>query len=393
MKPEEIEVYSQSCVGLRDIERVFTFYQWLMSLYEVQKQHGNRKDYNRRAIMVSLGIVYYMRLGSKCREEYCKVLDNKYCLRHEVNFSQAFFSELDWFCSNIELPPGIAKTQALKENLLATIVCTVTHTPLIIVGPPGTSKTLSFNLVMANLRGPKSKMPLFRNMNLFKSLDSHVYQCSRQTTSNEIQLVFSRAINRQQSYSKFSLPVYSVVFMNKAELAEESLKVIQYYLDKQEVSFVAITNRILDAAITNCAVTLFQPDISIDNLKILAKECFCEIPKHPSPELKKDLDNIVQLCLVYTELMKNEKMKKFFGLRDFIYFINYLRCRRTETLTPQLIMEGLERNFNGVYWALPREEESFEWLCEMFLRKVKKLIAWFCIHNFLSLPPDTNSRK
>ena len=373
MKPEEIELYSQSCVGLSDIQHVFTFYRWLMSLYEIQKQHGLKKDYNRRAIMVSLGIVYYMRLGSNFREEYCKVLDSKYRLPHEVNFSQAFFPELDWFCSNIELPPGIAKTQALKENLFATIVCTMTHTPLIIVGPPGTSKTLSFNLVIANLKGPKSKMPLFRNMNLFKSLDSHVYQCSRQTTSNETQLMFSCAINRQQSYSKFSLPIYNVVFMNKAELAEESLKVIQYYLDKQEVSFVAITNHMLDAAITNCGVTLFQPEISIDNLKILAKGCFCEIPKHPPLELKKDLDNIVQLCLAYSDLMKNEKMRKFFGLRDFIYFIKYLRCRRTETLTPQLIMEGLERNFNGIYWALPREEESFEWLCEMFLRKVKKL--------------------
>ena len=39
MKPEEVDVSSRSCVSQRDIQRVFTFYQWLMSVYEQQKQH------------------------------------------------------------------------------------------------------------------------------------------------------------------------------------------------------------------------------------------------------------------------------------------------------------------------------------------------------------------
>ena len=76
-------------------------------------------------------------------------------------FLQAFNNELDWYTKHVELPTGIARTQALKENLFATIVCTVTHTPLIIVGAPGSSKTLSFNLTIANLRGQESKMELF----------------------------------------------------------------------------------------------------------------------------------------------------------------------------------------------------------------------------------------
>ena len=398
MKPEEVDVSSRSCVSQRDIQRVFTFYQWLMSVYEQQKHHGDRKDYNRRAIMVSLGIVYYMRLNSEFREEYRKVLDDKYNLPHEVNFSQAFFPELDWFCSSIELPPGIAKTQALKENLFATIVCTVTHTPLIIVGAPGSSKTLSFNLGIANLKGPESKMPLFRNVNIFKSLDPHFYQCSRRTTSNEIQTVFSRAINRQRSHSKFSLPIYCVVFMDEAGLPEEShesLKVLHYHLDKQEVSFVAITNHVLDAAKTNRAVSLFRPEVSNEDLKTLAKGCLCETPENPPPELRKDLDIIVQFCPAYTKLMENEHMRKFFGLRDFIHFINYLRRRRTEMLTPQLIMEGLERNFNGIYWALPGEEESFGWLCEMFLGKVSKEVFMIHTRTLSPLPssPDANNRR
>ena len=64
---------------------------------------------------------------------------------------------MDFYADKLILPTGIAKTEALKENLFATIVCTVTKTPLIIVGAPGSSKTLSFNLTISNLMGPESE--------------------------------------------------------------------------------------------------------------------------------------------------------------------------------------------------------------------------------------------
>ena len=47
----------------------------------------------------------------------------------------------------------------------------------------------------------------FRNIEVFKSLDPHYYQCSRRTTSTEIETVFQRAINRQRSHEKFSMPI------------------------------------------------------------------------------------------------------------------------------------------------------------------------------------------
>ena len=68
-----------------------------------------------------------------------------------------FYLQMDFYTNELSLPIGIAKTEALKENLFATIICTVTKTPLIIVGAPGSSKTLSFNLTMSNLKGQESK--------------------------------------------------------------------------------------------------------------------------------------------------------------------------------------------------------------------------------------------
>ncbi len=362
---ELAHISSKSCVSQRDIQRVFTFYQWFKAMYDDFKPHGEgRMDYHRRAVLVALGLVYYMRLNAEYRKEYSRYLDETNRLPNEVSFSRAFAEELDYYIKEVELPKGIAKTLALKENLFATIICTVTHTPLIIVGAPGSSKTLSFNQTIANLKGQESKKELFRKTDIFHSLDPHYYQCSRRTSSNEIQTVFSRAVNRQRSHMRFSLPIFCVVFMDEAGLPEEShesLKVLHYHLDKQEVSFVAITNHVLDAAKTNRAISLFRPEASDDDLETLAKGCLCSNPEDPPPELKRDLDMVVKFCQPYSDCMKSSRFSSFFGLRDFIQFVNYLRRKKDEgaSLSPQLVVQALERNFNG--------SEDFDSICANFL--------------------------
>ena len=354
---------------------MFIIYQWLLKLYECYHQHGVHENYPRRAVLVALGIVYYLRLNNEYREKYKEALDKMWGLG-DVKFTQAFQEELDWLTSNMVFPPGVVKTQALKENLFAIVICTVTHTPLILVGAPGSSKTLSFNLAIANLKGLESRSLLFRDVTLFPSLDPHYYQCSRRTTSNEINTVFQRAIKRQRILAQYSLPIYCVVFMDEAGLPEEShesLKVLHYHLDKQEVSFVAISNHVLDASKTNRAVSLFRPAVSPEDLKKLAKDFLdsTEFNSPHVPKIQKDLDTIVKFCQAYKQMMANIEFAKFFGLRDFIHFLRYLQRRLTWILTPQLVMEALERNFNGVYWDSGVAGESFSWLCEVFLSKVK----------------------
>ena len=375
---EESKAASHSCVSQRDIQRVFTLHEWLMKGYEKGKPYGDRTDYHRRALLVALGIVYYMRLNTKFREAFRDLMDKKSRLPNEGKFSNAFSDELEWYIDQVDLPQGIAKTQALKENIFATIICTVTRIPLIIVGAPGSSKTLSFNITVQNLKGQESKTSLFRCTDRYPSLDPHYYQCSRRTTSNEIQTVFSRAINRQKSHVKISLPINCVVFMDEAGLPEEShesLKVLHYYLDNPEVSFVAITNHVLDAAKTNRAISLFRPESSGDDLETLAKGCLCSMPDNPPPELKNDLHTISGFCRPYLSLMmENAKFKQFFGLRDFIHFVNYLRRRRQNTLSAQVVLQALERNFNG--------SDEFEAICKQFLSTVSCVP---CMCNFILL--------
>ena len=373
MTDQESSACSRSCVSQRDIQRVFTFYKWLIDMYEklALYQQDNR---TLRAVLVALGLVYYIRLDSIHRQQYQDVIDHHSSLSG-LTFSKVFKEELDWYINHVDLPEGIAKTEALKENLFATIVCTMTHTPLIIVGSPGSSKSLSFSLTIANMKGPESKVGVFRNTDIFKSLDPQVYQCSRRTTSNEIRIVFSRAINRQRSHAKVPLPVYCVVFMDEAGLPEErheSLKALHYYLDSQEVSFVAISNHVLDAAKTNRSVSLFRPEASSEDLVTLAKGCLCSNPDYPPPTIQKDIDIVSRFCAPYEEVMSQLNYKKFFGLRDFIHFISYLRQKRREMLSPQLVMEALERNFNGV------EKRQFLWISQLFLQCVSSLCQSVC---------------
>ena len=359
------KISSRSCVSQRDIQRVFTLIDWFKKMYEKLKPHGNGADYNRHAVLVALGIVYYMRLNVRYRREYIEFIDSECRLPGDVSFTAAFDDELNWFSKHVMLPKGIARTRALMENIFATIVCTLTHIPLIIVGAPGSSKTLSFNQTIVNLKGAESRVKVFRDTSIFHSLDPHYYQCSRHTTSIEIQTVFSRAVNRQHSYSRFNLHINCVVFMDEAGLPEEShesLKVLHYHLDKHEVSFVAITNHVLDAAKTNRAVSLFRPEASDEDLETLAKGCFCSNPNKPH-ELKEDLKSIVKFCKPYSTLMGQKWFAQFFGLRDFIQFVIYLHRRYDpkSSIGPQLVLQALERNFNGC--------ENFDKICSEFLKE------------------------
>ena len=354
---EDLNKRSHSCVSQRDIQRVFTFYKWFRDMYTKIK----KKNYLNRAVLVALGLVYYLRLNAKFRTEYSEFLDNMTKVQYKLTFSKAFKEELDYYIEQVDLPSGIAKTLALKENLFAIIVCTVTKTPLIIIGDPGSSKTLSFNQVVSNLKGHDSKSKLFRYTDFFPSLDVSYYQCSRHTTSNEIRTVFSRAITRHNCNKEFELPIFCVVFMDEAGLPEErheSLKVLHYYLDEQVVSFVAISNHILDAAKTNRAISLFRPEASCQDLETLARGCL-------RSSNDQDLEMVVKFCKPYLKCMREREISDFFGLRDFIHFVNYLQRKREDNdiMSQKLVIQGLERNFNG--------SDKFDEICTKFLQVLK----------------------
>ena len=60
------------------------------------------------------------------------------------------------------------------------------------------------------------------------------------------------------------------------------------------------------------------------------------------------------------------RFKTFFGLRDFIHFINYIRRKRQSSMSSKLVLQSLERNFNGT--------DYFTDICTLFMEKVCTLV-------------------
>ena len=238
---DKAKLCSQSTVSQRDIQRVFTFYDWLQKWFKRPTKY-NVDDFSVscRAVFVALALVYYFRLNDKYRKRFKEEMNERRPVGKQgipVTFEDALNDEFEWVSEHVNLPVGIAPTDALKENIYAIIICTMTRIPLIIVGPPGSSKTLSFKIVTSHFQGQESKWK--NDIDILLRLDPHFYQCSRNSTSTEIETVFQRAENRQQTFDEGSIRSQSVVLMDEAGLAEdshESLKVLHYYLDNPKVS-------------------------------------------------------------------------------------------------------------------------------------------------------------
>ena len=127
------------------------------------------------------------------------------------------------------LPRDIAENFGLKENLFSIFVAVYSKTPLFICGKPGSSKSISMQIIRKTFDGGTQRnAPSF--MDGLRPLQLVYYQGSSQSTSEGIRNIFERAKDYQQQGNK-----QSVVFIDEIGLAEVSpnnpLKAMHKYLD------------------------------------------------------------------------------------------------------------------------------------------------------------------
>ena len=79
-----------------------------------------------------------------------------------LDLPEVLAKEMDFYMSHVVLDDCIAVTRALKENVFAVVVGVETNIPVMIVGMPGTGKTLAVNIATSILRG-SGAVPLFRD--------------------------------------------------------------------------------------------------------------------------------------------------------------------------------------------------------------------------------------
>jgi hypothetical protein len=85
------------------------------------------------------------------------------------------------FCDNAEIEEGVAMNEALSENLFVTIVAMLNKLPCMIVGKPGSSKTLALQVILSNLQGDQSPNPFWQR---FPAVTLFQFQCSPLSTAD-----------------------------------------------------------------------------------------------------------------------------------------------------------------------------------------------------------------
>ena len=273
---------------------------------------------------------------------------------------------------------GIALNAALRENICAIVVSVLNNIPLIIVGVPGSSKTLAVRIVERNLRGKASATPFLARL---PAVELVPYQCSPRTTSEGIENAFEQAKQLAQSMQLPSSEFKVIVFLDEVGLAEFSehkpLKVVHKQLDESNGTqpLIGVSNWPLDPAKMNRAVMLFRPAPSATDLALTAMGITSGASLRP---------RLRELAAAYHAVVASIQRQErrpgvvggsragFWGLRDFYALIKWLdqvaeqqrRQDEPEDLTPSAVLHGVQRNFGG------RPHNEFMAVARLFFKEV-----------------------
>ena len=212
-------------------------------------------------------------------------------------FSDFIKIEQNYLIEQIDLGNGIGKNSLLKENVFLLFVSLLTNIPLIIIGKPGSGKSLSAQLINKSMKGKYSNNKFFQQ---FPRIIQTYFQGSQSTQPEDVESLFERAgkkleyyIKKKKNQKDLELPI-SMVLFDELGLAESSesnpLKVLHSRLDyagkEDGVSFVGISNYTLDAAKINRALVLSVPDLDKRQDEII--ETASNIVESISPNIKGD---------------------------------------------------------------------------------------------------------
>jgi hypothetical protein len=294
---------------------------------------------------MTLYLCYYLRLNDKKdRRELAEKLNEFSQDNNFLKYPEVQVSELTRLMY-IEKSKGIALNRALKENLFTIFICITNKIPLIIIGKPGTSKSLSFQIVYNTMKGKYSENEFFKDKG---KLYRYYYQGSETSTAEGIEQVFDKAIKAQKNVKNND--IINLVFFDEMGLAERSsnnpLKVIHYLLEKDQedsVPFLGISNWKLDASKINRTLNLSITDYDINDLKETANSIAEALNSELSIKYKEFFEGLTK---TYNEYILSKRRdiqenRDFHGNRDFYTLIkNTMR----EIMKKKKVLEKKEKN-------------------------------------------------
>jgi len=322
------ETFDPSVVSLRELRRFKKIYKFLFQYFEKKNEldptkKGTEESINVKSIIISIYLCYYIRLvdettrsnfdakmldvfkqlanynfeassneGDTKNTNITDIIYDGYLKNdlkfnygiedfNQFQFKQILSKEEDFIINNINLNKGLGKNKSLKENIFILFLALVTNIPLIIIGKPGSSKSLSAQLIYKEMSGKCSTKKFFT---YYPSIIQTYFQGSDSTTPKDVEDLFKKAEGRLKGLrgNKSELPILMILF-DELGLAERSkhnpLKALHCNLEidgndkkgkETGISFIGISNWTLDAAKINRALNLSVPDLdsNLDDLKL-----------------------------------------------------------------------------------------------------------------------------
>ncbi|KAL4499726.1 hypothetical protein ABPG72_017266 [Tetrahymena utriculariae] len=337
------EMGYQSACSLRDVSRFNKLLFWFIKNLQVFQSFGLKiQSITDYAVCLSFFINYAVRLPLiEQRQLFLNNCALKLKIKPDYLF-QIIHEVLTYLTNQTEVPQGIVKNSALKSNIFTLFVCIMNKIPIVLIGPPGCSKSLSISILIKTMKGEQSKSQFFKK---YKTIMQLFYQGHIQSTSERIQEVFENAIQKQnkiieQKQSKKYLSLVQIEEIGLAEISPHNpLKVLHSVLEKPKISVACISNWPLDQSKMNRMLAVYRLNINLSEL-IETIECiqnqmienekdeFIKQRLQKNALSKQTMDEISKIYLKYLELLKEielSKYEQFHGLRDF-YSMAKLIC-------------------------------------------------------------------
>ncbi|KAL4476225.1 hypothetical protein ABPG74_009958 [Tetrahymena malaccensis] len=349
-------------VSLRDVSRFLKIFKYFKT---DPAWNANLQD----SLLLTVFFIYYSRFNNlKIRGYLCSYLENIKKVSYEgqiVPYTQNLrvivnkqMEQIQGILEYGDLYKSIAFTSTLKENLFMILISILNNIPIIMVGPPGSSKTLCTRLLYNSMKGSQSNIDFFKKL---PNLIYKTYQCSALSTSESIEKAFKQAkqlenlIRKSSNETKDGAKNIVALILDEIGLSEASksnpLKVLHKLLEyQQNVPMIGLSNWSLDASKMNRVIFCNRPKLSEEELI----EAAIAIQRRINPHSENCYNIVINLAKDSFYYFSQDNNKTFFhGTRDFYNCVTQIcnnlknHNQQIQNTEQKIILAGILRNFGG----------------------------------------------
>ncbi|KAJ5077185.1 e3 ubiquitin-protein ligase rnf213 [Anaeramoeba ignava] len=334
-------------------------------------------------------LVYFYYLDGKKRDSLLSKMNRKIKLFNiEENFNTIITNLFNFL--EIDLSKNdIVKNKILKENILFILVSCFSQIPLLIIGKPGTSKTISLEIIFDLFKFNPNQKPKLQKMKIpyLKKIEI----ISSELISKEyLQKKFQDGMKNLQKNQRDVIPVF--IFKEFTNLSNESLKVLysqiqtilneKYNFPNENLlpfpSIILLSNSFVDFPF--CGFVLNHQYFNFKEFELTIEELLIQFSDEISGFLKEQISYIFSnqekiISKQFPQIIQNQKLEtNFYDVRDVYAFIRDFKSIYSESDESAYLFNGYKllifKHFGITQESFP---EFFENLPFKIPRKEKKI--------------------